>query len=82
MTIAERLREEVEEELFPGHEGQFDVKLTMSIGVAAHPHDGGDIDSLIEMADRGLYAAKEAGRNLVRRGGASGHSSESSKGDS
>jgi diguanylate cyclase (GGDEF)-like protein len=68
IIIAERIRQEVEEELFPGHDGQFDVKLTLSVGVASHPHDGGDIDSLIEMADHGLYAAKESGRNKVMRG--------------
>jgi len=42
--------------------------LSVSIGGATFPHDGGDLDRLLEVADSALYAAKRAGRNAVRVG--------------
>lgn len=42
------------------------IELTASIGVARSPSLSGNIDTLLAAADRGLYAAKEAGRNRVR----------------
>ena len=65
IIIAERIRAEIADELFPGHDGAFDASLTLSIGVASYPDDGDNIDALIEAADTGLYAAKAAGRNKV-----------------
>jgi GGDEF domain-containing protein len=37
----------------------------MSAGLALMPDDGTDITKLIELADRAMYRAKEAGRNRV-----------------
>jgi len=34
--------------------------LRGSVGVAVYPDDGGSLDSLIESADRRMYAAKKA----------------------
>ncbi|MBW0119402.1 sensor domain-containing diguanylate cyclase [Pseudonocardia abyssalis] len=42
--------------------------VSVSVGVATFPADGADLDRLIEVADAALYAAKAAGRNLVRHG--------------
>jgi predicted signal transduction protein with EAL and GGDEF domain len=41
--------------------------MTASIGVATYPVHGQDPDKLIKAADEALYAAKEAGRNIVSR---------------
>ncbi|MBC7456302.1 MAG: EAL domain-containing protein [Massilia sp.] len=47
------------------YEGQ-QVVLTCSIGVAAYPDDGLDVDSLLERADIASYHAKNDGRNRFR----------------
>jgi len=41
------------------------TNVTVSIGVATFPHDGGDEVELMIKADRVMYAAKQAGRNRV-----------------
>ena len=45
--------------------GNAGLSATMSVGVAAFPDHGNTRESLIEVADRALYAAKHAGRNCV-----------------
>jgi diguanylate cyclase (GGDEF)-like protein len=40
--------------------------VTISVGVAAIRSDDTMPDSIIERADKGLYEAKESGRNCVR----------------
>ncbi len=40
-------------------------RITVSIGVAAYPEDGREAETLLDVADSRLYAAKEAGRNRV-----------------
>ncbi|MCP4040840.1 MAG: diguanylate cyclase [Gammaproteobacteria bacterium] len=63
--LAERLRAQIEESLFLTEEGK-ELKLTASIGVAAfseHIQNGQD---LLNAADTAMYAAKKAGRNLVK----------------
>jgi diguanylate cyclase (GGDEF)-like protein len=60
---AERLREALEKHRFV-HEGAR-IALSASLGVAVWPADGKDPDALLAAADRGLYAAKQSGRNRV-----------------
>ena len=58
--IAERLRKsmvDIRQKDLPS--------VTISIGVATFPQDGGQVDDLIEKADAALYRAKREGRNRV-----------------
>ncbi|HEY6337446.1 MAG TPA: GGDEF domain-containing protein, partial [Candidatus Sulfotelmatobacter sp.] len=61
MGVAEKLRRVVEGWPFPG----VPRRVTISAGVAAFPEHGSTRDELVHAADKALYAAKQAGRNLV-----------------
>jgi diguanylate cyclase (GGDEF)-like protein len=61
--MAERVRERVEQALFRTEAGE--LRVTLSIGVATFPEDGGAKAALVEVADGGLYHAKRHGRNRV-----------------
>ncbi|HLC27274.1 MAG TPA: diguanylate cyclase [bacterium] len=66
LAMAERIREAVGTQTI--HAGQrHEIKLTVSIGVAAFPEEGKSEDELIAAADQALYMAKNAGRNRVCR---------------
>lgn len=44
----------------------FEVFVTCSLGIALHPKDGPDADTLLKNADMAMYRAKDAGRNTFR----------------
>lgn len=48
--------------------GRGGAGITVSIGGAVFPTDGGGMTALLEVADAALYAAKRAGRDTVRIG--------------
>ncbi|GAB4538814.1 MAG: hypothetical protein Fur002_02920 [Anaerolineales bacterium] len=61
-NFAERLRQNVERAPLATDEGP--LRVTISLGVA-QLKDNNDLKTLIEYADRALYAAKRGGRNRV-----------------
>jgi diguanylate cyclase (GGDEF)-like protein len=60
---AERLRESIEKQPFPGAETQPQKKITISIGIASYPELGLSDEEILNHADQALYFAKESGRN-------------------
>jgi diguanylate cyclase (GGDEF)-like protein len=62
LRAAERIREAVAARTF----GEGKSRLTASIGAASYPDDGANRNSLINAADRAMYAAKNLGRNQGR----------------
>jgi diguanylate cyclase (GGDEF)-like protein/putative nucleotidyltransferase with HDIG domain len=67
--VAERCRHEVARE--PVRAEGFDIPVTISVGGAALPDHAATVEELVRVADRGLYEAKQAGRNRVHVGLAS-----------
>ena len=63
LQAAERMREALARASVSA--GGQELRVTTSGGVALYPDEGGDWDALFTAADRRLYAAKRAGRNLV-----------------
>jgi len=43
-----------------------ELAITLSIGIAVFPVDGGDADALVRSADEAMFEAKHAGRNTFR----------------
>jgi diguanylate cyclase (GGDEF)-like protein len=66
LPLAERVRSAIETShlVFEGAR----LAVTVSVGVAAWPDVGRELAELLAAADRGLYAAKQAGRNRVVAG--------------
>ena len=63
LMVAERLRERVEKINLDCSQGQ--VRVTLSVGVAQFNGLEDSLEKMIERADRGMYVAKQAGRNRV-----------------
>ncbi|MCP4150054.1 MAG: GGDEF domain-containing protein [bacterium] len=60
---ADRLRETVQQEPFPGAEHQPLGCVTLSLGIASYPEHGETTTEIMNNADKALYCAKEEGRN-------------------
>ncbi len=69
VATAETIRTRVAHTIYLAAAGQT-VSLTMSLGVATFPEDGGDVQELLAAADRALFTIKGAGRNAVGRAAA------------
>ncbi|HET8540617.1 MAG TPA: diguanylate cyclase [Anaeromyxobacter sp.] len=68
LVIAERIRERIAELALDTDQGR--LQVTMSLGVATLPDDGGRKGALVERADACLYHAKRSGRNRTVAAGA------------
>ncbi|MDR7221561.1 diguanylate cyclase [Aminobacter aminovorans] len=67
-SLAERIRQALETQAIPMPSGG-EVWATVSIGVTTRaPGEQTDFDGMMLAADRALYEAKDAGRNMVRVG--------------
>ena len=64
MDVAQRLCEAVANTVFK-LSPTLDSHVTISLGVATYPDNGSTPTELIEYSDKGLYVAKENGRNQV-----------------
>ena len=62
--VAERVRKRVEEAEFAGVADK-PLKITISGGVCTYPQHALSIYELLDKADKGLYTAKNTGRNKV-----------------
>lgn len=65
LTLAEKIRQRVESHSFQGRDTQPLKKVTVSIGVATCPDDASEAETLLNIADKALYKAKESGRNRI-----------------
>ena len=63
VRIGERLRENVETTKFSWQ--NHEISLTISVGIASYHANIEDLNSLIELADKALYLAKQNGRNQI-----------------
>ena len=61
--VAERLRKKTEESVFVVGDAQ--VKVTISIGIAAYPEHAKTTATLLQMADDAMYKGKHKSRNIV-----------------
>jgi diguanylate cyclase (GGDEF)-like protein len=67
VTVADRVRARIEAEVGPTIEAVPGMRVTASFGVALLGlGEARTLPLLIDRADQGLYAAKEAGRNQVQ----------------
>ena len=64
LEVAQRLCEAVSKTVFKLSPTQ-ESHVTISLGVATYPDNGSTPTELIEYSDKGLYVAKENGRNQV-----------------
>ncbi len=64
LVRADRIRAAIEHASFPAREGKT-ARLTITLGVAAHPPHADTIDGLIDAADTAMYVAKRGGKNNV-----------------
>jgi diguanylate cyclase (GGDEF)-like protein len=70
-SVAERIRRRIEalQVLIPTPDGPLTVdSLSVSVGGAVSAPGSTDLQTLLQIADAALYAAKRAGRNRVRMG--------------
>jgi diguanylate cyclase (GGDEF)-like protein len=68
-AVAERVRSSMQELKICCNDGNFVPTPTISQGVAVLPEEADDAFSLIDLADKRLYKAKQKGRNQIENSG-------------
>jgi diguanylate cyclase (GGDEF)-like protein len=63
LDTAERIRKAIECSRFDVRSGK--IAVTVSLGVASYPEDGGNLEIILDKADKAMYRAKQRGRNQV-----------------
>jgi diguanylate cyclase (GGDEF)-like protein len=66
IEVADRVCQRIRALQVRGGPGGPVVRLSMSIGAAAYPDAGGELDEVLLAADNALFAAKDAGRGRAR----------------
>ncbi|MCU0606119.1 MAG: GAF domain-containing protein [Candidatus Edwardsbacteria bacterium] len=66
MILANRIRVQVRDITFKDEHDRDLDRITVSLGVASFPEDGGTKSDLIDYVDKALYRAKAAGRDQVK----------------
>ena len=66
LGIAERLRQEIESQAGSSIRGPQELKVTSSFGLSTLSSTTQNLATLIDQADKALYAAKNGGRNCVK----------------
>jgi len=61
--MSERIRKSVESSRFDIRGG--DINVTVSLGISSYPEDGGNLEAILDKADKAMYRAKQRGRNQV-----------------
>jgi diguanylate cyclase (GGDEF)-like protein len=65
LSVAERIRADLEQSRFDVDNADGPIGVTLSIGVASYPRDGRTTEQLLRSADLAVYQAKRDGRNRV-----------------
>ncbi len=63
-TVAERIRETIEKYEFMKEEG-YNIRLTVSIGIASYPEHASCKIELLHLADEAMYRGKHGRKNIV-----------------
>ncbi len=64
--VAEKIREAISLTRFRDENGEREIHVTVSIGLASYPVHAHDKESLLRAADDAVYRAKATGKNRVR----------------
>jgi two-component system, cell cycle response regulator len=68
LALAEEVRARVAATTYLAAATREGVRITASFGVAVHPDDAADYESLMTLADQALFAIKRRGKNAVAAG--------------
>lgn len=63
LLVGERIRKRIEENTFRAYDERLNV--TISVGISIYPDDSTEPSDIVDKADKALYAAKAAGKNIV-----------------